>query len=95
MLLADDLAEQQARESGNNDYTSGRVRTLITNIVNCLLKTPKLPSQVTKAEVIYFHKKGDPLDLTNYRGIALQSVLYKLHQPTQQTASKKHRATRN
>jgi hypothetical protein len=28
--------------------------------------------------MLYFHKKGDPTSLQNYRGIALQSVLYKL-----------------
>jgi len=28
--------------------------------------------------MLYFHKKGDPSSLSNYRGLALQSVLYKI-----------------
>jgi hypothetical protein len=37
-----------------------------------------LPATLSRAELVYFYKKGDPLDLQNYRGIALQSVLYKM-----------------
>ena len=51
----------------------------LTNLVNAILIASQLPDKLSAAELVYFYKmKGDPLELCNYRGIALQSVLYKI-----------------
>jgi len=51
---------------------------MLTNLTNTILMSDSLPDELGKSEMVYFHKKGDPTDLANFRGIALQSVLYKI-----------------
>ena len=57
---------------------SGALLTVLTNITNTVLRSSSLPEALGKSEIVYFYKKGDPADMGNYRGISLQSVLYKL-----------------
>ena len=57
---------------------SGALLTVLTNITNTVLRSASLPEALGKSEIVYFYKKGDPADMGNYRGISLQSVLYKL-----------------
>jgi hypothetical protein len=49
---------------------------MLTNLTNTILRADTLHPELGKSEIVYFHKKGDPTTLTNYRGIALQSVLF-------------------
>jgi hypothetical protein len=51
---------------------------MLTNLTNTILRADTLHPELGTSEIVYFHKKGDPTTLTNYRGIALQSVLYKI-----------------
>jgi hypothetical protein len=69
-----------ACEKGGGDEAGGpdAAITFLTNLLNTILLSPVLPATLSRAELVYFYKKGDPLDLQNYRGIALQSVLYKM-----------------
>jgi len=54
--------------------------TILINVVNTILYTTRdLPASLRESELVYLYKeKGSPLDLNNYRGIALQSTIYKL-----------------
>jgi ribonuclease HI len=56
----------------------GELLTMLTNITNTVLRSTSLPEALGKSEIVYFYKKGDPADMGNYRGISLQSVMYKL-----------------
>jgi hypothetical protein len=51
---------------------------MFTNLTNTILRADTLHPELGKSKIVYFHKKRDPTTLTNYRGIALQSVLYKI-----------------
>jgi hypothetical protein len=69
-----------ARKKGGGEEAGGpdAAISFLTNLLNAILLSPVLPATLSKAELVYFYKKGDPLDLQNYRGIALQSVIYKM-----------------
>ena len=45
---------------------------------NKLFKGGSFPIEWTKAIIVPLHKKGDPIDMANYRGISLLSVLGKV-----------------
>jgi hypothetical protein len=51
---------------------------LILSLVNTILETGRFSNQLKRGEIIAIYKKGDLRRLTNYRGITLLSVLYKL-----------------
>jgi hypothetical protein len=63
---------------GGGGAAGGELLIMLTNLTNTILKSDSLPDELGKSEMVYFHKKGDPSDLANFRGIALQSVLYKI-----------------
>jgi hypothetical protein len=65
-------------EGGDEAGCPDAAITFLTNLFNAILLSPVLPATLSRAELVYFYKKGDPLDLQNYRGIALQSVIYKM-----------------
>jgi hypothetical protein len=65
----------QADTAGDHE---GELHTLLTNLLNTTIKETTLPTQLGTSEIVYFYKKGDPTNLANYRGLALQNVLYKL-----------------
>jgi hypothetical protein len=69
-----------ACEKGGGDEAGGpdAASTCLTNLLNAILLSPVLPATLSRAELVHFYKKGDPLDLQKYRGIALQSVIYKM-----------------
>jgi hypothetical protein len=69
-----------ACEKGGGDKAGGPYAaiTFLTNLLNAILLNPVPPATLFRAELVYFYKKGDQLDLKNYRGIALQSVLNKM-----------------
>jgi hypothetical protein len=69
-----------ACEKGGGDEAGGpdAATTFLANLLNAILLSPMLPATLSRAELVYVYKKGDPLDLQNYRAIALQSVIYKM-----------------
>ena len=85
LLKADAQAQEEWRQlhaagapGGPPAGRGGPLVHMLPNITHAILCSDALPSQLGKSEMVYFHKKGDPTRLGNYRGIALQSVLYKL-----------------
>lgn len=50
----------------------------LTRIFNKIIEIGKIPEQWYKSDIILLYKKGDPLDIANYRPISLLSVVYKL-----------------
>ena len=80
LLKADDQARelQQAPPPNAPPGTGAPLLHLLTNLTNAVLCAPALPAELGRSEMVYFFKSGDPTRLGNYRGIALQSVLYKL-----------------
>jgi hypothetical protein len=75
LLLRVDSPDPAPSSSGAGP---GVLLTLLTNLTNTILRSDTLPDELGKSEMLYFRKKGDPTCLKNYRGIALQSVAYKL-----------------
>jgi hypothetical protein len=75
-----------ACEKGGGDEAGGpdAAITFLTNLLNSILLSLVLPATLSRAELVYFYKKGDPLDLQNYKGLRhavlvdLQSVIYKM-----------------
>jgi hypothetical protein len=64
----------QPQSAGPSDFL-----ILLTNVTNAILLSPALPDTLGKSELVFFYKdKGDPTDLKNFRGLALQSVIYKI-----------------
>uniref|UniRef100_A0A914VN53 Reverse transcriptase domain-containing protein n=1 Tax=Plectus sambesii TaxID=2011161 RepID=A0A914VN53_9BILA len=58
----------------------GREKLLpyLTRIFNICLDQKMVPESMSNLSTILIHKKGDPLQLQNYRPISLLSVIYKL-----------------
>ncbi|XP_023946281.2 LINE-1 reverse transcriptase homolog [Bicyclus anynana] len=50
----------------------------LTRIFNLVLRTGIIPEQWQQSDIILLYKKGDPLDIANYRPISLLSSVYKL-----------------
>ncbi|CAH2088198.1 unnamed protein product [Euphydryas editha] len=50
----------------------------LTRIFNSVLRTGIIPEQWLKSDITLLYKKGDPLDIANYRPISLLSSVYKL-----------------
>jgi hypothetical protein len=86
LLKADTRAQEEwetaqqapGAQGGPPAGRGGPLIHLLTNMTNAILSSDTLPAQLGTSEMVYFYKKGDPTRLGNYRGIALQSVLYKL-----------------
>ena len=52
----------------------------LTEIMNRFKESKSLPPSLRKSYIIPLYKgKGDPTDPTDYRGLALENVLYKLY----------------
>ena len=60
------------------------VLTYLTNIFNITLKAKKTPGSLQEAKMILF-KKGDPIDIKNYRPISLLSHSHKIFTRLSQT----------
>jgi hypothetical protein len=56
----------------------GYYRPLVLSLVNKTISSKRFPSSMKEALLTFIPKDGDPLLLTNYRGIALLSSLYKV-----------------
>ena len=54
------------------------VLTYLTNIFNNILKTKQIPDSSQEVKIVILLKKGDPLDIKNYRLISLLSHSYKI-----------------
>jgi len=52
--------------------------TIVLHLPNQIWKTGYIPSHRRKATVVSIHKKGDPADVDNCRGISLIPVPFKL-----------------
>ncbi|KAJ2938173.1 hypothetical protein O0L34_g18513 [Tuta absoluta] len=50
----------------------------LTNLFNMILDTEEIPMQWCTSDIILLYKKGDPLDIGNYRPISLMASTYKL-----------------
>lgn len=50
----------------------------ITNLFNKILDTEMVPKQWCTSDIILLYKKGNPLDVGNYRPISLLSCIYKI-----------------
>ncbi|KAK0424256.1 hypothetical protein QR680_008579 [Steinernema hermaphroditum] len=50
----------------------------LTKLFNMCLRTCSIPQKMADSSTILLHKKGDPLELKNYRPISLLSAIYKL-----------------
>jgi hypothetical protein len=82
--LAEDVLWEQTRGKWGAEATelvcslasTSETKEIINrSLLNAILLSPVLPATLSRAELVYFYKKGDPLDLQSYRGTALQSVL--------------------
>ncbi|CAK1593913.1 unnamed protein product [Parnassius mnemosyne] len=50
----------------------------LAELFNLVLEKEQVPSQWSKSNIILLYKKGNPLDISNYRPISLLSTIYKL-----------------
>eukprot|EP00969_Alexandrium_andersonii_P121030 5349459-Alexandrium_andersonii.AAC.1 len=50
----------------------------LTSMFNTWWMEEKIPSELTRAEVVLIHKKGSTADLGKYRPISLLNALYKV-----------------
>lgn len=50
----------------------------LTALFNMVLFTGRIPKQWEKSDIILLYKKGDPMNISNYRPISLLSCRYKL-----------------
>ncbi|GBP42188.1 Probable RNA-directed DNA polymerase from transposon X-element [Eumeta japonica] len=50
----------------------------LTQVFNLSLKTEEVPKQWCNSDIVLLYKKGDPLDIGNYRPISLLPSIYKL-----------------
>ncbi|KAK0417715.1 hypothetical protein QR680_013167 [Steinernema hermaphroditum] len=50
----------------------------LTKMFNDCLRSCSIPQKMADSSTILLHKKGDPLELKNYRPISLLSAIYKL-----------------
>lgn len=60
------------KEGGPNIVTS------ITNILNAALESSIIPTEWKKSFMVPIPKQGNPEDIKNYKGIAIQSVISKV-----------------
>ena len=51
----------------------------LTEIMNRIKESKSLPSSLGKSYIIPLYKGKDPTDPTDYRGLALENVLYKMY----------------
>ena len=54
------------------------VLTYLTNIFNNILNTKQIPDSWHEAKIVILFKKGDPIDIKNYRPISVLSRSYKI-----------------
>ncbi|CAL8079908.1 unnamed protein product [Orchesella dallaii] len=70
---------------GDDQLTYGHWRsldpncTVLTRICNICLQYKRIPKSWKTSQTILIHKKGDPLNLANWRPISILRTLYKLY----------------
>ena len=75
-----DLIKNEMLKAG-----AGHLLKSLEKLFNMVLRTGYYPPEWSKGRIVSIHKKGDPSDPANYRGITITSSLGKLFDSELQT----------
>lgn len=76
-LIIDDQKDLPGLNHLGKDLLSS-LETLILGLLNGIIQTNMVPTQLLQGEIVPLYKSGDVRCLSNYRGITLLSCIYKL-----------------
>ena len=70
--------EELDKEDWESSYPQSPMERVVLRLLNQVWETGYIPSCWRRAQLVSILKKGDPLDMDNYRGISLMAVPLKL-----------------